>query len=256
MCRRFESDPPSPFLNMKTIICPDVHSRDYYKSLLSNTEDKIIFLGDYGDPYPHEELSDDDTIETMMDIFSFAQDNKDRVVLLIGNHDEPYLKQHRGNSRYNWMLARQLEEIYNEFKDLFRAAYWDEETQTMFTHAGINKKWWDSLELPIDWTPKQIQDYLNNLLLQDNSNYNPLSEVSRYRGGWNWNGSCIWADVHEHLALKQNECMPFKQIFGHSQLEKTGNFIHQNNWWMCDSRAIFEYNGETLKLYNNANSEQ
>ena len=240
---------------MKTIICPDVHSRDYYKSLLSNTEDKIIFLGDYGDPYPHEGLSDDDTIEAMMNIFSFAQDNKDRVVLLIGNHDEPYLKQHKGNSRYNWMLAGQLEQIYQEFKDLFKVAYWDEETQTMFTHAGINKKWWDSLELPIDWTPKQIQDYLNNLLLMGDGEYNVLYEISRYRGGWNWNGSCIWADVHEHLALKQDECMPFKQCFGHSQLEKTGNFIHQDNWWMCDSRAIFEYDGETLKLYNNVNSE-
>ena len=234
-------------MNLKII--PDIHSRGYYKPILSNIEDKIIFLGDYGDPYPHEGLSDDDTIETMMDIFSFAQDNKDRVILLIGNHDEPYFKQHRGNSRYNWMLARQLEQIYQEFKDLFKVAYWDEETQTMFTHAGINKKWWDSLELPIDWTPKQIQDYLNNLLLMGDVEYNVLYEISRYRGGWNWNGSCIWADVHEHLALKQDECMPFKQIFGHSQLEKTGNFIHQNNWWMCDSRCIFKYDGENLEKY-------
>ena len=77
---------PHLFLNMKTIICPDVHSRDYYKSLLSNTEDKIIFLGDYGDPYRHEGYDDDDTIEAMYDIFSFAQDNPNRVVLLIGNH--------------------------------------------------------------------------------------------------------------------------------------------------------------------------
>lgn len=240
----------------KLIVCPDVHSRDYYKSLLSNTEDKIIFLGDYGDPYSYEGYDDDDTIEAMYDIFSFAQDNPDRVILLIGNHDIYYYKGVTGNARYNWALAGQLEQIYQEFKDLFKVAYWDEETQTMFTHAGINKKWWDSLELPIDWTPKQIQDYLNNLLLMGDGEYNSLYEISRYRGGWNWNGSCIWADVHEHLSLKQDECMPFKQIFGHSQLEKTGNFIHQNNWWMCDSRAIFEYDGETLKLYNNVNSEQ
>lgn len=240
-------------MNLKII--PDVHSRDFYKFILSNTTDKIIFLGDYGDPYPYEGLGDNDTIEAMMNIFSFAQDNPDRVILLYGNHDI-YLRKMRGNSRYNWVLARQLEEIYNEFKDLFRVAYWDEETQTMFTHAGITKPWWDSLELPINWTPKQIQDYLNNLLLQDNSNYNPLDEVSRYRGGWNWNGSCIWADVREHLKLKEGETMPFKQCFGHSQMEKTGDFIHQDNWWMCDSRAIFEYDGETLKLYNNVDSEQ
>lgn len=166
-------------------IVSDVHGRNFYKSILKNTTDKIIFLGDYGDPYSHEGWDDDDTIESMMDIFSFAQDNPDRVVLLIGNHDYPYYKEIRGNSRYNWMLAGQLEEIYREFKDLFKVAYWDEETQTMFTHAGINKKWWDTLELPIDWTPKQIQDYLNNLLLMGDTDYNPLLEISRARGGWN-----------------------------------------------------------------------
>lgn len=230
------------------VICPDIHSRDFYKSILENAEDKIIFLGDYGDPYPHEGWTDDDTVKTMMEIFSFAQDNPDRVVLLYGNHDI-YLRKMRGSSRYNWILAKQLEQIYDEFKDLFKVAYWDEETQTMFTHAGINKKWWDTLELPIDWTPKQIQDYLNNLLLLDTFNYNPLDEVSRARGGWNWNGSCIWADVSEHLNLKKDETMPFKQIFGHSQLKDTGNVIHQNNWWMCDSRCIFKYDGENLQKY-------
>ena len=240
----------------KIIVCPDIHGRDYYKSLLNNTTDKIIFLGDYADPYSYEGFDDNDTIKAMYDIFNFAQDNPDRVILLIGNHDIYYYKGIRGNARYNWGLAKQLEQIYNEYKNLFRVAYWDEETQTMFTHAGINKKWWNLLELPIDFSPKQIQDYLNNLLLIDADHTNPLYDISRYRGGWNWNGSCIWADVHEHLNLKKDECMPFKQIFGHSQLEKTGNFIHQDNWWMCDSRSIFEYNGETLKLYNNVNSEQ
>jgi hypothetical protein len=237
------------------IVIPDVHSRKFYKQILENTTDKIIFLGDYGDPYSHEGWDDDDTIEAMMDIFSFAQDNPDRVILLIGNHDIPYYNGVRGGCRYNWMLGGQLEQIFTEYKNLFQIAYWDEETQTMFTHAGINKKWWDSLELPIDMTPKQIQDYLNNLLLTDKGEYNPLHEISRARGGWNWNGSCIWADVSEHLSLKKDETMPFNQIFGHSQLRDTGNIIHQNNWWMCDSRAIFEYDGENLKLYNNVDSE-
>ena len=239
---------------MSLKIIPDIHSRDYYKSILSNTTDKIIFLGDYEDPYPYEGIAPEKSIDVMMEIFSFAQDNPDRIILLLGNHSYPYYKKFRGESRYDWRNAKTLEQIYDEFRDLFKIAYWDEETQTMFTHAGINKKWWDLLELPIDWTPQQIVNYLNNLALIDNT-YDPLREVSRYRGGWNWNGSCIWADIYEHLALKEDETMPFKQIFGHSQLEKTGDFIHQDNWWMCDSRAIFEYDGETLKLYTNDNSE-
>lgn len=35
-------------------IIPDIHSRNFYKPILENKNDKIIFLGDYGDPYPHE----------------------------------------------------------------------------------------------------------------------------------------------------------------------------------------------------------
>lgn len=68
------------------LVIPDVHSRDFYQSILENTTNKIIFLGDYGDPYSYEGWDDDDTIEAMMTVFSFAQDNPDRVILLIGNH--------------------------------------------------------------------------------------------------------------------------------------------------------------------------
>ena len=232
------------------LVISDVHGRDFYKSVLENTTDKIIFLGDYCDPYPHEGITYENAVSAMMEIFSFAQDNPDRVILLLGNHCLPYFWRSRGTARWDWAHADELHQIYNEFKDLFKVAYWDEETQTMFTHAGINKKWWDSLELPIDCTPEQIQDYLNNLLLIDNTEYNPLLEISRYRGGWNWNGSCIWADVHEHLALKQDEAIPFKQIAGHSQLEKTGSFIRHNNFIMCDSRSIFEYNGNLDEFHS------
>jgi hypothetical protein len=40
------------------------------------------------------------------------------------------------------------------------------------------------------------------------------------------------------------------QIFAHSQLKDTGTFIHLDNWWMCDSRAVFIWDGKELKLYN------
>ena len=79
------------------LVIPDVHSRDFYQSILENTTNKIIFLGDYGDPYSHEGWDDDDTIEAMYNIFEFAKNNPDRVVLLIGNHDVYYYKGIRGN---------------------------------------------------------------------------------------------------------------------------------------------------------------
>lgn len=73
-----------------------------------------------------------------------------------------------------------------------------------------------------------------------------LEMIGRSRGGYSHHGSCVWAHVTEHDSEDQ---MPFKQVFGHSQLQTTGNFIHQDNWWMCDSRCIFKYNGENLEKY-------
>ena len=39
------------------IIIPDVHGRVFWKEIVKNSEDKIIFLGDYVDPYPGENIS-------------------------------------------------------------------------------------------------------------------------------------------------------------------------------------------------------
>lgn len=235
---------------MSLKIIPDVHGRDFYKSILKNTTDKIIFLGDYEDPYPHEGFTLEDVKSAMMDIFSFAQDNPDRVILLLGNHSLPYYWNSRGYARWDWAHADELHQIYEEFKDLFKIAYWDEDTQTLFTHAGVTFDWWNDLELPIDASGKDIANTLNVMLKTDPES---LETIGRSRGGYSRHGSCVWAHVTEHDSEDQ---MPFKQIFGHSQLQITGNFIHQDNWWMCDSRAIFEYDGETLKLYNNVDSEQ
>ena len=228
------------------LVVPDVHGRDFYKSILENTTDKIIFLGDYCDPYPHEGVTFDDTVSAMMEIFSFACANPDRVILLLGNHCLPYFWNSRGTARWDWVHADELHQIYNEFKDLFKVAYWDEETQTLFTHAGVTSDWWNDLELPYDASGKEVANILNTMLTKDPQS---LEMIGRSRGGYDRRGSCVWAHITEHLDLKKDECMSFNQIFGHSQLEKTGKFIHQNNWWMCDSRCIFKYDGENLEKY-------
>lgn len=225
------------------LVVPDVHGRDFYKSILENTTDKIIFLGDYCDPYPHEGVTYEDTISAMMEIFSFACANPDRVILLLGNHCLPYFWNSRGTARWDWANADTLHQIYTEFKDLFKIAYWDEETQTLFTHAGVTSDWWNDLELPYDASGENVADILNAMLTKDPQS---LEMIGRSRGGYDRRGSCVWAHVTEHDDENQ---MPFKQVFGHSQLHITGNYIHQDNWWMCDSRCIFKYDGENLKKY-------
>ena len=53
------------------LIVPDVHGRKFWKEPCSNVEkyDKIIFLGDYLDPYTwREDISKDDAIDNFKEI--------------------------------------------------------------------------------------------------------------------------------------------------------------------------------------------
>ena len=78
---------------MKLLIVPDVHGRDFWRDPCYehyNEFDKIIFLGDYLDHYRDESTKEHD-IETLKDIISFKKEHLDKVILLIGNHDCPYI---------------------------------------------------------------------------------------------------------------------------------------------------------------------
>ena len=52
--------------------------------------DKVIFLGDYLDHY-YDESTNEYDIETLQDIIEFKKSNPDDTILLIGNHDCPYI---------------------------------------------------------------------------------------------------------------------------------------------------------------------
>ena len=50
---------------MKVLIIPDVHGRTFWKRAIDLIEnyDKIIFLGDYLDPYQYEDMESQNSIE-------------------------------------------------------------------------------------------------------------------------------------------------------------------------------------------------
>ena len=78
----------------RLLTIPDIHGRTFWKYAVNqefDNVDKIIFLGDYMDPYPWENITRMDTIRNFEEIVDFASNNKDKVVLLWGNHDTPYV---------------------------------------------------------------------------------------------------------------------------------------------------------------------
>lgn len=73
---------------MKIIVNPDIHCRNFWEESTKNIEevDKIIFLGDYFDPYDFEKLTVETGIENFKKIIKIKEKYVNKIVLLLGNH--------------------------------------------------------------------------------------------------------------------------------------------------------------------------
>lgn len=226
--------------SIKAIIIPDVHGRDFWRAsvqkAIKETDAKIIFLGDYTDPYTHEFCEDGvftneniqswgelskHVIETLEEIIELKKNYPDRVVLLLGNHDCGYMiGTHICSCRHERpVYAKIIDKLFMDNRQLFQLAH--EETingiHYIFSHAGINKNYaWDCFfeEVNEDNVVKLFNDAFHN------DNYgimNSLGYYSIWRGySGNQYGSLIWADAREWIQDGQ-EAYGFS-VVGHTQL--------------------------------------
>lgn len=75
----------------KILIIPDVHGRVFWKDACAKHLDeceKVVFLGDYLDPYGDEENAPTrkESMKSLDDIIELKRNNMDKVILLMGNH--------------------------------------------------------------------------------------------------------------------------------------------------------------------------
>jgi hypothetical protein len=257
---------------MKILTIPDLHGRKFWRESISNNAenvDKVIFLGDYLDPYPNEikkypetmECSDfydsESLLKILEDIISLKKDNPTKYILLTGNHSDSYIWSNfeaaTRTDKYNWS------KYHNFFKDNlkhFNLAYIQDDV--IFTHAGITKNWSEKFlydymeydegaELENDSSIFETAIVLKDTPLEDFNRYyiDAISEISYLRGGPNMNGSCEWADILEHIDLHQTEAQEkivpigenrLYQVFGHTQLEKP---LINDKWACLDCRKSF-----------------
>lgn len=234
---------------MKILIIPDVHGRDFWRYPIKEEWDKIIFLGDYTDPYPGE-APQSEVLTNIIDIVDFKDKNPDKIILLWGNHDLPYwCEEYRKHldywCRHDDLRHKDIEAFFNENLDKFQWAY--QEDKYLFTHAGINNGFakllgeeYGEVNAPV------INDFFNN---KDNQML--LAMVSYYRGGWDKFSSPVWADIHEHYGVVPNKYIKdYYQIFGHTYSKQQ---IITNNWAMLDVGGEYAYldNGVLKDQYDN-----
>jgi Icc-related predicted phosphoesterase len=193
---------------MKILIVPDVHGRKFWRKALEliETVDRVIFLGDYLDPYPKEGITFDDALIEFNNILEFKNKYPHKVILLLGNHCLHYvIKEFMNCSRLNIDMRDTVHRLFNDNIDKFQLIY--ELDNYLFSHAGIYE----------DWMGDLVLDDLKNYKTFLKDNWRKLEDLSYLRGGYNNVGSCIWADIRESLT---NDLYSDKiQIVGHTQLE-------------------------------------
>lgn len=192
----------------KILIVPDVHGRAFWHRALELVDqvDQIVFLGDYLDPYSHEGISFNLSLEEFNKILEFKKEYPDLITLLVGNHDMHYIiEDFMDCSRRNTAMLDQLHKLYNSNLDLFNLIRIEDDW--LFSHAGVYKGWMDKYEFTLE--DLNLKTFLG-------SHWPALEDLSMYRGGYNFIGSCVWADIRESV---KNELFPgYKQVVGHTQL--------------------------------------
>ena len=131
-------------MNKKWIVIPDVHGRKFWRDVVKgNEEERIIFLGDYLDPYTEEGITPEDAYNELLDIIAFKKEHPDNVTLLLGNHDFGYLDSNICSFRQDKQKLKRNRKLLRDNLDLFDIVSEDRfgNQKVLFSHAGIRTTW-------------------------------------------------------------------------------------------------------------------
>lgn len=195
----------------------DINRVDTLKSIIPMYDyDKIIFVGDYVDSFT---VSNIDMIVNLQDIIHLARFERDRVVLLIGNHDVQYfIPGVPGCSGIRPEMMWDLQNLFQRDRNLFHAAY--QYKDWLWTHAGINERFFaDHMEERPRHNDEDWAYVLNDMF---NREEKQLFQVSPLRGGLSLYGGPLWTDRKELI----REPMPgINQIVGHTPVPDIEEYV-------------------------------
>lgn len=232
------------------LILPDIHGRTFWKKAVERIDeyDKVVFLGDYLDPYRHERITADDALDNFHEILAFTHANEDKVVLLLGNHDMHYVSLEYAflaqSSRYDLDRAYEYRQLFEEHRQLFSLAWetlWKGK-RVLFTHAGVSEGWYEANKRVIG----EMNSENLNRLLDTIEGIHALGQIGYERGGMHRWGSMVWGDVYEFAIHKSFPDV--YQVFGHSQ-QRSGP-LNGSNWACLDCRRAFRLSAVMERFAN------
>ena len=236
----------------KWIVIPDVHGRDFWRYAVNGRDgEKIIFLGDYVDPYFWEGITPQEAFMGLQDIIELKKAYSDNVVLLLGNHDLGYLDSRICTCRRDQFRANRLREILQDNLNLFDIVHIEENGngKALFSHAGIAESW---VELHEDilggldgFRPERLNELLHGEPEDCQRLFRALEDASYFRGGDAEVGSPVWADVNEYLE-GEKLLGGYIHIFGHS-LNPEGPVKVENRGLCLDCARAFRLDSDILQ---------
>lgn len=260
---------------MKILILPDIHGRRFWKEVVSEKFDRIIFMGDYLDPYHFEGITEADALENFKEILEYTKVNKN-VTLLLGNHDLHYIEELSDvyKCRCCASVFFEMRELLKENWDLFKVATEVENNgrKILLTHAGLTRRWLSEINSLKESLQNQITQgrydergplvkiYNTkfdanglNSLLQSKQGINLLWTIGYERGGYSRGGSPIWADFSEHDQYSSetaNSVGYDYQIFSHSLgVPSIDEWYYGEYFAMIDCRKPFILDENRLSEY-------
>ena len=233
--------------NYGILVIPDVHGRDFWiepvQQTLENTDARIVFLGDFCDPYPTEFEKGFDyrkkAIEGLREIIEMKKQFPDRITLLLGNHDSYMFNEGKNicDCRTDHRNYNAIQKLFQDNKNLFQLA--DEATingcHFIFSHAGIHKGY-VKFAFPDEYESiddNNVVAYFNNAYFAEEPRLiRSLGMYDNYRGwgGYDY-GSIVWADIHSWFPRQENDGYGDYQVVGHTQL------VHGSGGFMNDKIA-------------------
>jgi len=242
-------------MEKKILIIPDVHGRKFWEVVKEYNDVPIVFLGDYLDPYTSiEGITHAQALSNFKDVLNFAEENKDRVTLLYGNHDSYAFKNRNMCScRHDWENIKEIEKLFDDNSDLFKISYdvTVNDKHFLFTHAGLNPFWVDKYKSVLGVGFNYTAEELNSIKKEDLNKI--LCDISTYRGGFDMAGSLVWTDIHEHvfdiknlnLNIDFNVPDNLVQVFGHTWLQTPIHFdCGQYEIYCLDVNKVFYLDDE------------
>lgn len=234
----------------KVLVIPDVHGRTFWKEAVNkyyDEVDKVIFLGDFHDPYEFEGITRKMSIDNFKEVIEWINEHKEKTVMLIGNHDCQYIfPTFDTKARYDMGNMRMLFNLFNSMKDFWKLAYECSigDKPYMFSHAGLMKSWYELEKNTIgDLTVENI-----NKLVETHKGIATLTDLSNYRTwiGGDKAGSIVWSDYRERYDDVEENFGDWYQVFGHTRQDAEKPVIEEK--WAClDCRLAFIIDEEGIK---------